>query len=99
MDPAIGPAVAGNQALIQAGALPIANVPDILEAVEVVVVTALERMEKAEQPPTTPPSTLNQVKEAEVPYDSQAVLDLLSKTGRVPEALARRLRTGAEDPS
>jgi hypothetical protein len=34
------------------------------------------------------------VKETETSYDSEAVLDLLSKTGRVPEALARRLRPG-----
>lgn len=96
-DPAVGPAVAGNQALIQTGALPIAGVPDILDAVETVVATALERMEAAEPPLTTPPPPLNHVKETEVPYDSQAVLDLLSKAGRVPEALARRLRAGSED--
>jgi predicted Rossmann fold nucleotide-binding protein DprA/Smf involved in DNA uptake len=99
MDPAIGPAVAGNQALVQAGALPIANVPDILVAVEAIVARALERMEKAEQPSTTTPPSLNQVKETEVPYDSQAVLDLLSEGGRVPEALARRLRAGSEEQS
>jgi len=97
MDPALGPAVAGNQALIQAGALPIAGVPDILDAVETIVVTALERMEKAEHSPTTPPSPVTQVMETEAPYDSQAILDLLQEAGRVPEALARRLRTGTED--
>jgi DNA processing protein len=97
LDPAMGSAVAGNQALIQAGALPIAGVPDILDALEVVVATALERMEAAEPPPATSPSPLTQVKENEAPYDSQAVLDLLSKTGRVPEALARRLGAESED--
>lgn len=99
MGPPVGPSVSGNQALIQAGALPIANVPDILEAVEVVVAKSLERMEKAGQPSTTTPPSLNQVKETEVPYNSQSVLDLLSEAGRVPEALARRLRKGADDPS
>ena len=32
-----------------------------------------------------------------IPYDSQAVLDLLTKAGKVPEALARRLRGELED--
>ena len=77
--------------------MPIAGVPDILDALEVVVATALERMEAAEPPPATSPSPLTQVKENEAPYDSQAVLDLLSKTGRVPEALARRLGAESED--
>ena len=97
LDPAIGSAVAGNQALIQAGALPITGVPDILDALEVVVATALERMEATEPPRATSPPPLTQVKENEAPHDSQAVLDLLSKTGRVPEALARRLGAESED--
>jgi hypothetical protein len=37
------------------------------------------------------------VREAEVPYDSKAVLDLLTKAGKVPDALARRLRKELED--
>jgi len=65
----------------------------------VVVAKSLERMEKAGQPSTTTPPSLNQVKETEVPDNSQSVLDLLSEAGRVPEALARRLRKGADDPS
>lgn len=86
-------AAAGNQALIQAGALPVAGVPEILDAVEAVVATALELTEVAETPPVVP-----QVKEAEeAPYDPQAVLELLSGAGQVPEALARRLRGAQED--
>jgi hypothetical protein len=37
-----------------------------------------------------------QVREIEAAYDPQAVLDLLSEAGRVPDALARRLRGGLE---
>ncbi len=92
VDPNFEPAAAGNQALIRAGALPIAGLPDILDALEAVVATALELMEAMEKPPTPPPPLVNQVQEAEEPYDPQAVLDLLSGAGRVPEALARRLR-------
>ena len=96
-EPSLEPAAAGNQALIEAGALPIAGASDILDAVEAVVATALERVEDMEPPATAPPPPPVQVMETEVPYDSQAVLDLLSKAGRVPDALARRLREESEE--
>ncbi|GAB4536433.1 MAG: DNA-processing protein DprA [Anaerolineae bacterium] len=83
--------LAGNQALIQAGALPITGMADLLDAIEAVVATALEGMEPGPVP--SPPVT-SQVREVETEYDTQAILHLLSKTGRVPEALARRLRQG-----
>jgi DNA processing protein len=97
VDAAVGPAVSGNHSLIQAGALPIVSASDVLDAVEAVVATALEEMESAESPPASalPPAT--QVKDAEVPYDSQTVLDLLTGAGKVPDALARRLRKELED--
>jgi predicted Rossmann fold nucleotide-binding protein DprA/Smf involved in DNA uptake len=92
--PSSEPAATGNQALIQAGALPIGGLPDILNAVEAIVATALELLEAREAPAAVPPPAA-QVKEAELPYDSQAVLDLLSEAGRVPESLVRRLREAA----
>lgn len=95
-DPAAGAGVAGNQALIQAGGLPINHVSEILDAVEAIAATALERIEAAELPPAPQPPT-SQVQETAAAYDPQAVLELLSKTGRVPETLARRLRKGGED--
>lgn len=95
LDPTIEPVAAGNQALIQAGALPITGVPDILDAVEAVVATALELAEVAETPPPSPPS-IAQAEEIEAPLDPQAALDLLSKAGQVPEVLARRLRGSRE---
>lgn len=97
VDAAVGPAVAGNSLLIQAGALPIVSESDVLDAVEAVVITALEGIESVEPPPASarPPAT--QVKDAEAPYDPQAVLDLLTRAGKVPEALARRLQEELED--
>ncbi len=83
---------AGNQALIQAGGLPVTGVPDILDAVEAVVAMALESAEASQPQPLVPPAQVNQVEEAQAPYDPHAVLDLLSRSGRVPETLARRLR-------
>jgi predicted Rossmann fold nucleotide-binding protein DprA/Smf involved in DNA uptake len=98
-DPAMGPAGAGNQPLIQAGGLPFTAVPEILDAVEAIVATALERMEAAEPSPDTQPPLTTQIQETSAAYDSQAVLELLSKTGQVPEVLARRLRKGSENTS
>ncbi len=99
MDPDLDPAAASNQALIQAGGLPIAGISHILDAVETVVATALELAEGAGAPPARPQSPTPQVKEADAEayaYDPQAVLDLLSDSGRVPEALSRRLRGDSE---
>lgn len=99
-DPALEPTATGNQALIQAGALPIGGLSDILDAVEAIVAAALELAEMSEaspvpaQPAGTQPAS--QVKEAQAEYNPQAVLDLLSEAGRVPEVLARRLREEEE---
>jgi predicted Rossmann fold nucleotide-binding protein DprA/Smf involved in DNA uptake len=92
VDSAAEPAASGNQALIQAGGLPIAAMPDILDAVEITVAAALELTEAA---PVSPVAT-SQVdeSESEAPYDPEAVVTLLSESGRVPEALIRRLREG-----
>jgi predicted Rossmann fold nucleotide-binding protein DprA/Smf involved in DNA uptake len=86
------PSATGNQALIKAGGLPVTGVPDILDAVEAIVAMALESAEASHPQPHVPPAQVNQVEEAQAPYDPHAVLDLLSKSGRVPETLARRLR-------
>lgn len=98
-DPAMGPAVAGNQSLIQAGGLPISHMSEILDAMEAIAATALERLEAAEPSPAMQPPPTSQVQETATAYDSQAVLELLSKTGRVPETLARRLRKSSGDTS
>jgi predicted Rossmann fold nucleotide-binding protein DprA/Smf involved in DNA uptake len=92
VDPATEPAAGGNQALIQAGGLPIAAMPDILDAVEIIVAAALELTEEV----PVAPVAASQVDEpeSESPYDPEAVVELLSESGRVPEALLRRLREG-----
>jgi DNA processing protein len=92
VEPAFDPVAAGNQALIREGALVIAGVPDILEAVETVVVNALELAEETETTSVALPSPAPKVRETEEAYDPQAILDLLSEAGRVPEALSKRLR-------
>jgi predicted Rossmann fold nucleotide-binding protein DprA/Smf involved in DNA uptake len=92
VDPAVEPTATGHQALIEAGALPITGLPDILDALEAVVTTALELEEGPEPPPAAPPPPTVQEEDVETPFDRQAALDLLSRAGRVPESLARRLR-------
>lgn len=93
LDLAKEPAAAGNQALIQAGGLPIASLSEVMDAIEAVVERALDLRELTETPAVAPPS-VTQLQEPEAPYDPQAALDLLSKAGKVPEALAKRLRGG-----
>jgi predicted Rossmann fold nucleotide-binding protein DprA/Smf involved in DNA uptake len=97
VDASSDPTAAGNQDLIQSGGLPITGLADILEAVEAVVTTRLELGEGLQPPPLPPSSPAIQAAETEAPYDPRAVLDLLAKAGRVPEALARRLRQAQED--
>jgi DNA processing protein len=96
LEPSIEPAAIGNRSLIQSGALPITGVSDILDAVEAVVAIALELADTAETPSTSPPPPV-EAEETEAPFDAQAALDLLSKTGQVPEALARRLRESGRE--
>jgi len=92
VDPAVEPTATGHQALIEAGALPITGLPDILDALEAVVTTALELEEEPEPLPAALPPPTVQEENVETPFDRQAALDLLSRAGRVPESLARRLR-------
>jgi DNA protecting protein DprA len=91
VDPTVEPAAGGNRVLIKAGATPITSVPDILDAVEAVVETLLDLPEEGETPPIESP-ILALREEPEAPFDPQSALDLLSRAGQVPEALARRLR-------
>jgi len=97
VNPAVEPAAVGNQGLIESGALPITGLPDILEAVETTVATALELSEAVETPSTAPPVPIGPTEETDAPFDSRVALELLSRTGHVPDVLAKRLRGGRED--
>ena len=93
VDPAVEPAAAGHPALVEAGALPIADVPDILDALEAIVAATLEPAGEDEPQAVLQPAAQGYEEEGvEAPFDPQAALDLLSKAGRVPEALRKRLK-------
>ena len=95
VDPAVEPAAAGHPALVEAGALPIADVPDILDALEAIVAATLEPASEDDLqaiPQPTAPRFEEEEEEVEAPFDPQAALDLLSKAGHVPEALRKRLK-------
>jgi len=93
VDPAVEPAAAGHPALVEAGALPIADVPDVLDALEAIVAATLEPAgEEEPRAPATPGHEEQEEEDVEAPFDPQAALDLLSKSGRVPEALRKRLK-------
>jgi len=96
--PTVEPAAAGHPALVEAGALPIADLPDILDALEAMVAATLEPAVE-DEPPAVPQPAIQRYEyeheedeEVEAPFDPQAALDLLSKAGRVPEALRKRLK-------
>jgi DNA processing protein len=78
VEPDFDSVAAGNQALIQAGALAVAGVPDILEAVETVVANALDLAEETEITSAALPPPAPQARETEEAYDPQSILDLLS---------------------
>jgi DNA protecting protein DprA len=86
---------ADNHALVEIGALPIANVSDILDAIEGVVEMMLAQAEEVKPPPSPLPPPMEE-EEAEEPFDPQAALDLLSQAGRVPDVLAQRLKRSAD---
>jgi DNA processing protein len=94
VDPAVEPAAAGHPALVEAGALPIAGVPDILDALEAIAAATLEPAAEDEPQAIPQPAApqFEEAEEVEAPFDPQAALDLLSKAGHVPEALRRRLK-------
>ncbi len=95
VDPTVEPAAAGHPALVEAGALPIADVPDILDALEAIVAATLEPAGDDEPQGVPQPAAQGfeeEEEEVEAPFDPQAALDLLSKAGRVPEALRKRLK-------
>jgi hypothetical protein len=76
--------------------LPIADVPDILDALEAIVAATLEPAGEDELLVVPQPAAQGyeeeEEEEGEAPFDPQAALDLLSKAGRVPEALRKRLK-------
>ena len=96
VSPAVEPAAASHPALVEAGALPIADAPDILDALEAIVAAMLEPAGEDEPPVASQPVAREheheEEEDAETPFDPQAALDLLSRAGRVPEALRRRLK-------
>jgi len=83
----------GHPSLVGAGALPVSTASDILDMVEALKEMSLERME-AEMLPAAP--TLAAAPEPPAELSPQATLELLSRSGRVPEALLRRLKAGGD---
>jgi DNA processing protein len=85
---------AGHPSLVQAGALPVSTASDILDMVEALKEMSLERTE-AGMLPTLP--TQAAALEHSAGLSPQATLELLSRAGRVPEVLLRRLGAGDDD--
>jgi predicted Rossmann fold nucleotide-binding protein DprA/Smf involved in DNA uptake len=80
----VEPGATGNRALIEAGGRPVKDAEEAIFQVETVVEESVEGSESppesAPHPPEEPP-----------PLDAAATLDLLSRSGQVPEVLQERL--------
>lgn len=80
---------AGNRALIEAGGLPVSDISDVLELVD-----SLQDADTRQTPQDTRllPSLLGiGPDEAGAAFSPEGTLELLTRSGRVPEALMRRL--------
>jgi predicted Rossmann fold nucleotide-binding protein DprA/Smf involved in DNA uptake len=88
-DPADGAAAAGNRALIEVGGLPVSEMTEVMDIVDGLAELARARRvslsDCAAATPHVPDGDENGA------MDPQAVLDVLSRAGHVPEALRRRL--------
>ena len=86
------PASAGNQALIEAGAMSTSSLSHVLDLMQAVVEASLEQQATQESSPAMSPHHPTDATAVPLePMDSQTTLDLLSKAGRVPAALINRL--------
>ena len=86
------PASAGNQAVIKAGAMPTSSLSDVVDFIEAVVEASLEQQAAQESSPAMSPHSPTDGTAAPLdPMDPQTTLNLLSKAGRVPAALIKRL--------
>lgn len=79
---------AGNQALIEAGGLPVSELADVLELVESLQAADIRQTPQASRVPPWPEV---RAAEADATFDPDSTLELLTRSGRVPEALMRRL--------
>ncbi len=86
------PASAGNQAVIKAGAMPTSSLSDVVDFIQAVVEASLEQQAAQESSPAMSPHSPTDGTAAPLdPMDPQTTLNLLSKAGRVPAALIKRL--------
>lgn len=83
--PEVEPSAAGNQALIERGGLPVADVEEAASGLEAALEEALDRGAEPVSPSPEEPANAS-------PFDAAAALDLLARSGQVPKALRERLQ-------
>lgn len=92
-DPTDGQAGAGNRSLIEAGGLPVSDIAEAMDMVD--SLTELAGARRASSAASTAvPGQAAICKGGQDAMDRQAVLDVLSRSGHVPDALRRRLGQG-----
>ena len=93
-DPSDGAVVRGHQSLIEAGGLPVGEMADVLDIVESLVAVSNARRPQPAAPDAAPATAVNDRADDVGTLDPHTVLAVLSQSGRVPEALRRRLQPG-----
>jgi predicted Rossmann fold nucleotide-binding protein DprA/Smf involved in DNA uptake len=88
-DSADGGAAAGNQALIEAGGLPVNEMTEVMDIVDGLVELARARRVSLSECATAASDVPDGDEDGAM--DPQTVLDMLSRAGHVPEVLRRRL--------
>jgi predicted Rossmann fold nucleotide-binding protein DprA/Smf involved in DNA uptake len=91
-DSASGTVARGHCALIEAGGLPVGNVADVIDIIDTLQELVLERQAGLPVPAVAVEESLD---DSQDDMDPQAVLEVLSRAGRVPDVLLKRLGTGA----
>jgi predicted Rossmann fold nucleotide-binding protein DprA/Smf involved in DNA uptake len=78
----------GHCALIEAGGLPVGNVADVMDIIDTLQELVLERQVSLPVPVVAAQESLD---DSQGDIDPQAVLEVLSRAGRVPDVLLKRL--------
>ena len=91
-DPSDGAVARGHQSLIEAGGLPVGDVTDVLDIVESLVAVSNARRPQPAAPDAAPAAAVDDRAADMGALDPHAVLAVLSQSGRVPDALRRRLQ-------
>ncbi len=87
-------AAVGNRSLIEAGGLPLTDMAEVMDMVDALTELACARQASSAASVAAVPERADTCEGSQDTMDRQMVLDVLSRSGRIPEVLRRRLGQG-----